>query len=264
MKRYIKLYLAYARCSLIGKLTYKANVLIGIVAFLISQGFALATLVLLINTVPSIDSYDIYQIGFLFGISNLAVGIDHLFTDRLWNVAYHEVLRGRLDNLMLRPVPLLFQVIASEIQLEAFGEIIVAIALMIICGLNLSLTVTFGSVALLIVGILCASLIITSFKILIAALAFIFKRSGPLLQLVYNFSNYAKYPLTIFPKAIQYILLFILPLGLCVFVPFDNLFNNTVNELILGLIIVGASLLFFTISVLFWSVCVKKYESTGS
>lgn len=179
--KYLKLYFAYARNSLIGKLTYKANVIIGVLAFLITQGFALATLFILINTVPSIDGYDIYQIGFLFGITNLAVGIDHLFTDRLWTVAYHEVKTGKLDNMMLRPIPLLFQVIASEIQLEALGEIIIAIALMVVCGANLDFKITFSNISLLIIGILCAAIIITSFKILIAGLAFVFKNSGPLL-----------------------------------------------------------------------------------
>ena len=262
--KYIKLYFAYARNSLIGKLTYKADVIIGIIAFLVTQVFALATLVILISTVPSIDGYNIYQIGFLFGLSNMAVGIDHLFTDRLWNVAYWEVKQGKLDNMMLRPVPLLFQVLASEIQLEAFGEIIVAIALIVLCGLKIDITLTFGSVTLVILGIICAAIIITSFKLLIAGLAFIFKRSGPLLQIVYNFSNYAKYPLTIFPAFIRYILLFVIPLGLCIFVPFDNLFNGNLNELIAGLVILGISIIFCSFSILIWSRCVRRYESTGS
>lgn len=262
--KYLKLYFAYARNSLIGKLTYKANVIIGVLAFLITQGFALATLFILVNTVPSIDGYDMYQIGFLFGITNLAAGIDHLFTDRLWTVAYHEVKTGKLDNMMLRPVPLLFQVIASEIQLEALGEIIIAIALMVVCGANLDFKITFSNISLLIIGILCAAIIITSFKILIAGLAFVFKNSGPLLQIVYNFSNYSKYPLTIFPKVIQYVLLFVIPLGLCIFVPFDNLFNSNVNELLTGIIILVAGIIFCAFSVFVWSKCVQKYESTGT
>lgn len=262
--RYIKLYFAYAKNSLIGKLTYTADVIIGIIAFLVSQGFTLATLFLLINSVPSIDGYSIYQIGFLFGLANMAAGLDHLFTDRLWMVAYFEVKSGKMDHLLLRPVPLLFQIIASEVQLEAFGEIIVAIALMSVCGGHLNVTLNFPNVALIIVGVICAALIISSFKILIAGFAFIFKVSGPLLQLVYNFSNYAKYPLTIFPKAIQYILLFVVPLGLCIFVPYDNLFNSNVNELLLGIAIISVSLAFCGISVFVWSRCVRKYESTGT
>ena len=62
----------------------------------------------------------------------MAVGIDHLLTDRLWTVAYWEVKSGKLDHMFLRPLPVLFQVISSEVQLAALGEIIVAIALILL------------------------------------------------------------------------------------------------------------------------------------
>ena len=262
--KYLKLYISYAKISLMSKLVYKANVIIGITGFLCTQVFSLLTLYLLINTVPNIDGYSIYEIGFLFGVTNMAMGIDHLFTDRLWTVAYNEVVRGKLDHLFLRPLPVLFQILASEIQLEAFGEIIVATVLVSICGSNLSVALSFLNVLLIIIGILCASLIFTSFKILIAGLAFIFKRSGALLQVTYNFSQYTRYPLKIFPKAIQIILLFIIPLGLCIFVPFENLFNPLMNPYLLMLVIIGITLSFFAISLIIFNVCCKKYESTGT
>ena len=109
--RYLKLYFTYAKRSLMGKFTYKANVIIGVIAFLFAQITSLLTLFLLVSAVPNIDGYTIYDIGFLFGITNMAIGIDHLFSDKLWTVAYHEVKMGKLDHMFLRPVPVLFQVL---------------------------------------------------------------------------------------------------------------------------------------------------------
>lgn len=262
--KYLKLYFAYAKNSIMSKLVYKANVIIGISGFLFTQIFSLLTLYLLINTVPNIDGYSIYEIGFLFGVTNMAMGLDHLFSDRLWVVAYREVVLGKLDHLFLRPLPILFQILASEIQLEAFGEIIVATVLISLCGSNLSIGLNFTNVLLIIVGIFCAALIFTSFKILVAGLAFIFKRTGALLQITYNFSQYTRYPLKIFPKAIQIILLFIIPLGLCLFIPFDNLFNPVTNPYLLMIFIVGITLTFATISLIIFNSCCKRYESTGT
>lgn len=246
------------------KLVYKANLIIGIVAFIFTQVTSLFTLFILVGTVPSIDGYTMYHVGFLFGLSNLAVGIDHLLTDKLWTVAYFEVKSGKMDHMFLRPLPILFQVIASEVQLEALGELIVGIALLILCGVKLNLSTSVGAVLVVILGIVCAAIIISSFKVLVASLAFKFKRSGPLLQLIYNFSNYAKYPLTIFPKAIQFILIFIIPLGLCLFYPFENLFEMKHNPWLLSLAIVGITTLFSAICIFVWSKLVKTYESTGS
>lgn len=262
--KYIKLYFTYAKLSLMSKMVYKANLFIGIVAFIFTQATSLFTLFILVNTVPSIDGYTMYHVGFLFGLSNLAVGLDHLLTDKLWTVAYYEVKLGKLDHMFLRPLPILFQVIASEVQLEALGELIVGIALLILCGVNLDISASVGAVLVVILGIVCAAIIISSFKVLVASLAFKFKRSGPLLQFIYNFSNYAKYPLTIFPKAIRFILIFVIPLGLCIFYPFENLFEIKYNPWLLALMIIGITTLFSAICIFVWSKLVKTYESTGS
>lgn len=262
--RYLKLYFTYAKLSLMSKLVYKANVIIGIIAFLFTEAASLFTLYILVSSVPNIDGYTIYHIGLLFGITNMAVGIDHLLTDRLWTVAYWEVKMGKLDHMFLRPLPVLFQVIASEVQLEALGEIIVAIALICLCGSQLS--IIGGPVAILtvILGILCAAVIISSFKIFVAALAFKFKRSGPLLQFIYNFSGYTKYPMKIYPKIIQAILTFIIPLGLCLFFPFENLFAPMHNPLTLCLSMLVFTIVFAAICIFAWNKLVKKYESTGT
>ena len=262
--KYIKLYCTYAKLSLMSKLVYKANVLIGIGAFLFTELTSLLTLYFLVSTVPSIDGYDIYQIGMLFGITNMAIGIDHLFTDRLWTVAYWEVRSGKLDHLFLRPIPLLFQVIASEIQLEALGEIIIASAMMALCGSHLNITGGPGAVLSIILGILCAAAIISSFKILVASLAFRFKRSGALLQFIYNFSGYTKYPMRIYPKFIQIILTFIIPLGLCLFLPFENLFAPVHNTAVICIAMISTTAIFAGICIFVWNKLVKTYESTGT
>ena len=172
--RYVKLYATYAKLSLMSKLVYKVNVIIGILAFLFMEATSLITLYMLVSAVPSIDGYTIYHIGLLFGITNMAVGIDHLLTDKLWTVAYFEVKLGKLDHMFLRPVPVLFQVIASEVQLEAFGELIVAVAMMVFCGSRVNISGGAGAVALMILGIICAAAIISFFKIFVASLAFKF------------------------------------------------------------------------------------------
>lgn len=262
--RYVRLYFAYAKRSLMSKFIYKANTFVGIIGFLFVEISSLLTLYLLIDVVPTLDGYTKYQIGMLFALTNMAIGIDHLFTDRLWEVAYWEVKDGKLDHMFLRPLPILFQVLASTIQLEALGEMLVAAGLLIVCSNYVTITLTFGNVLLIIIGVLCASIIIASFKIIVASFAFVFKRSGALLQFIYNFATYSKYPLKIFPSVIKFVLMFIIPLGFCIFIPFDTLFNPTYNPYLLCLCIIVITFVFASLAIFIWKKCAKKYESTGS
>ena len=159
--RYVKLYGTYAKLSLMSRLVYKVDAIIGIIAFLFTEATSLMTLYFLVSAVPSIDGYSIWHIGLLFGITNMAVGIDHLLTDRLWTVAYFEVKLGKLDHMFLRPLPVLFQVIASKVQLEALGELIVATAMILLCGSKVEVAGGVGAILLVILGIICAAAIIS-------------------------------------------------------------------------------------------------------
>lgn len=263
---YLKLYKEYIKRSLYSKLVYKVNSLIGIFGFLIGQVFSILGIYFIVKANGKLMDWDVYQILFLYGATNISIGIDHLFSDRLWTVSYWEVKDGKLDTLFLRPLPLLFQVLASEFQTEALGEMIVGIGLMIFSSFFINLHVTFGNILFLIVGLICGALIITSLKIIVASFAFVFKRSGPLLQIVYNFLNYSKYPIKIFPYFIRIIFCFVIPLGIAIYFPVGMLLNieTLYNPYYLCLIALGFTIILITLSILIWSKFVKQYESTGS
>ena len=137
-------------------------------------------------------------------------------------------------------------------------------ALIAVCASNLTVTVSFASIFVLCIGAIFGAVIITSLKVAMAALAFIFKRSGPLLQFIYNFSSYAKYPLAIYPAVIRALLIFVIPFGLFISLPVDTLLHGAHNPWLLSLAIVGCAAVFFALGVWVWTLCERRYESTGS
>ena len=65
------------------------------------------------------------QLIFIYGFAQIPRGIDHLFTDNIWLVAWRLVLNGDFDRYMLRPMNIFFQVIAEKLQPDALGELLV-------------------------------------------------------------------------------------------------------------------------------------------
>jgi len=262
--RYLKLYFTCIKRSMMSRLEYKKDSIISILSFLISNACALCSIFFILRAIPSLRGYTPAEVGFFYGFSMLPIAIDHLFSDEFWLVAYRRVQLGDMDRHFLRPVPVIFQMFAETFQPDGFGEVIVGVAMIIVCGVNLHVQVTFGAIFVLTIGAIFGAIIITSFKIALSSLAFIFKRSGQLLQIIYNFTVYAKYPIAIFPYAIRFILIFIIPFGLFVSLPVDTLLYGSYNPYLLSLIIIGASIVFFTLATLIWSLCARRYESTGS
>ena len=261
---YVKLYFTCIKRSIISRLEYKKDTIISILSFLFSNACSLCSIYFILQAIPSLKGYSIAEVGFFYGFSMLPIALDHLFSDEFWLVAYRRVQLGDMDMHFLRPVPVIFQMFAETFQPDGFGEVIVGVTMMIVCGINLEATITFGAVFVLIIGAIFGAMIITSFKIIFSSLAFIFKRSGPLLQIIYNFTSYAKYPIAIYPKVIRIILIFVLPFGLFVSLPVDTLLYGTYNPYLLSLCIIGAAIVLFALAVLIWTRCERHYESTGS
>ena len=262
--RYFKLYFTCIKRSMMSRLEYKKDSIISILSFLISNACSLCSIYFILQAIPTLKGYTPAEVGFFYGFSMLPIAIDHLFSDEFWLVAYRRVQLGDMDRHFLRPVPVIFQMFAETFQPDGFGEVIVGVTMIVICGLNLQVSVTFGAIFVLSIGAIFGAVIITSFKIAISSLAFIFKRSGPLLQIIYNFTIYAKYPIAIYPYAIRFILIFILPFGLFISLPVDTLLYGSYNPYLLSLAIIGAAVVFFTLATFIWTLCARRYESTGS
>lgn len=269
--RYLKLYGTSIKRSMMSRMVYKKNTFIAISAFIFSNICSILSIYFIVNSIPNLNvngqSWDIWQIGMIYGFAMLPVAIDHLFSDELWLVSYRRVVDGSLDPLMLRPVPSLFMVLAETFQPEGFGELIVGITMLIICGLqpSVELAINFGTILLIIVSTIFGAVIITSFKIMIASLAFRMKRSGPILQVIYNFIAYTKYPIGIYHPFVRAILTFIFPFALFISFPMEILMGfNNFNPYLLSLIIIGVAIILLTLSILIWRINEKKYESTGN
>ena len=264
MRRYVKLYFACVKRSIVTRLEYKRDTFISIFNFLFTNVASILSIWMIMQSIPSLQGWTMVELGFLYGFSMMPVALDHIFTDDLWMVAYFKVKSGELDRMFIRPVPVLFQVIAETFQLEGLGELIVGVVMLSVCGSLVNVVWSFGSVFVLIVATLFGALMITSFKIIFASLAFKFKRSGKLLQISYNFISYTRYPIKIYPALVKAVLVFIFPFALIISYPVEVFLFQNYSPYVLSGIIVGVSVALFALSIVIWSALAKHYESTGS
>lgn len=264
MTRYVKLYFTCIKRSIITRLEYKRDTFISIFNFFITNVASILSIWMIMESIPSLNGWTMVEMGFLYGFSMMPVALDHIFTDDLWNVAYWKVRSGEMDRMFTKPVPVLFQVIAETFQLEGLGELIVGIVMLVVCGTMLNIAWSFGAVFVLVIATVFGAVMITSFKIIFASLAFKFKRSGQLLQVAYNFISYTRYPISIYPKVIKGLLTFVFPFALIISYPVEIfLFQNNSPYLIAGVIALISCVL-LAISILIWRALERRYESTGS
>ena len=153
--------------------------------------------------------------------------------------------------------------IAETFQVDAIGELVVGIVLMIYVSGSVNLYITPLSVALFIAVIPFATMIYTAIKIATGALAFWIKSSGFIIQMVYGMNEFAKYPTTIYSSFVRTLVTYVIPFAFTGYYPSmylltgqNPLFNIGGTALI--------SIIVMSVALFIWHKGLSAYESAGS
>ncbi|WP_035570989.1 ABC transporter permease [Halonatronum saccharophilum] len=263
LKRYLHLYKKFASQHLKSLMQSKVDFFLGLIGFFLMQAGGVAFLYLVFQQIPDLNGWTFNELLFIYGFAQLPRGLDHLIADMIWRVANPMIVNGDFDRYLVRPINPLFQVIATRFQVDAFGELIVGLGLVIMALFRMEVRLTLMYFILFPLLVVSGTVIYTSIKLFCASLAFWMKNSFPILHLVYSLSDYAKYPLGIYINPIRLILSFIIPFAFAAFIPASYLIGK--ESLLIG---VGGTVVFaalsFSIAYRVWSKGISIYESAGS
>ncbi len=263
MLKELKLYPKYVSMSLRSSLSYKADAILQILSFAVTEAVSLATIYLIVGTVPSVGIWSFEALAMLCGFTLIPKGIDHMFFDDLWILAYWAVRLGELDPYLTRPVNPLFQFVAKTFKWAGSGELVVGIVIMAIFAPQCAVMWTASGIIGIIVCAFLGIFVFTGIKLIFASLAFWVKSSGVILNTVYNFCNYAKYPLKYMGKAFLSIMLYVVPFGLFLYKPMECLITGE-NIWWSALWSAVAAVALVALGLFIWHRGLRRYESAGN
>lgn len=240
---------------------YKVDFVVGVLGVFLTQGLNLLFLSVLFQHIPSLEGWTFEQIAFIYGFSLIPKGIDHLFFDNLWALGQRLVRKGEFDKYLTRPISPLFHVLVETFQVDALGELLVGVILLVTTAG--SIVWTLPKVLLFILFIPFATLIYTSLKIATASISFWTKQSGAVIYIFYMFNDFSKYPMSIYHSFLRWLISFIIPFAFTAYYPASYfLIGQHLLFNIGGLVVV--SLLVLALSLKLWKWGLDAYESAGS
>ena len=111
--------------------------------------------------------------------------------------------------------------------------------------------------------LLFATFIYTAIKLAVTSIAFWVKFAQSYLFMVYQLSDFAKYPIGIYPKAIQGILTCLIPFAFTGYFPGSYFLGK--GDIFTGVILtILISIIALFIAYRIWLIGITKYESSGS
>ncbi len=260
--RLLKIYGIFLKQHLKRLMEYRVDFLIGMFAFIFTQAAGLLFLYIIFQNINALAGFSIDEILLMYAISLLPRGIDHLFFDNLWLLP-RTVRQGTMDRYLLRPINTLYQFIIERFQPDAFGEIFLGTALLIVTLNRLNFTASFFNIAGLLSIIFIGVFVFTALKLLTASTSFWLKNSYPLMQITYNISDFTKYPILIYPKFIQILMTFIIPFALISYYPALYLLGQIGYLKVMTYLVIVTGILII-LGLFVWKKGLRHYESTGS
>lgn len=263
MRKYMRLYNQFLKQYIKSLIEYRADFVLGLIGFILVQFAGVVFIGLIFNSIPELDGWGFYEVLFIYGLAQIPRGLDHVFTDNLWILAGSIVVEGKFDKYLVRPLNPLFQLIAERFQPDGFGEVIIGLILLITAWTKLGIGFTLVKLLLLISIIIAASFIYTAIKLAVASIAFWVKFAQPYLFMTYQLGGFVKYPITVYPKAIRFLLTFIIPFTFTGYFPGayflgrESLFNGVILTYLVS--VIGICISYFI-----WTIGMKQYESSGS
>jgi len=239
--------------------------------FLLSQTVIatmdLAVVASIFSQVDSLAGWSGVEVALLFGLSGVPFGLADLTISQVETVSRH-IKAGTFDLFLLRPLPALLHLSATEFALRRLGRVLQPLVVLTVALVLAPIHWNLETVALLIVTILSGTLIFGSVWVVTSALSFWTVESQEVANaFTYGGSLATSYPIDILGTWLRRILTFLVPLAFVAYVPAARMVGRDEP---LGLPsgsawatpLVGLASVLVARAV--WTLAVRHHRSTGS
>ncbi|ACS99309.1 ABC transporter permease [Paenibacillus sp. JDR-2] len=268
IKHYVSVASCWARLAVQRQLEYPLFLFSWLLMIPIQYFSGIWMLKIIVDRFQALNGWDFPQLTFLYGLGLISHGIFVVFFINTWSID-HMVINGGFDRLLLRPMNVFFQLVASYVNFIGLIDCIPGIIIFLygadIAGFDWTLANIGKLILVLIGGILIRAALFTS----LGTIAFWTKRNGSMVGFALTMLERATmYPLSMYPYFLQALFTFIIPIGFISFYPAAEFLNADSGGLDLPLSfalwtpLVGV--ICFLIAGGIFKFGMKNYESAGS
>lgn len=214
MQKKLRLAFLYLRFNLSAALEYRASFLSAAVGMFISDAtFIFFWWVVFEQTGGAIGGYDFRDMMFIWATATSAFGLMNIVFGNLPHIN-DLVMTGALDTYLLQPRGVLINLLMSRTDFTAWGDLIYGLVLMFFTSQGPS-----GWAGYLI-GVLTGGLVMASEIVILQSTVFFLGNASFLSSMSINLSiNFCTYPEGIFPRALRFLLYWLIPAQFIVHVP---------------------------------------------
>lgn len=264
----VRIALQSLKMSIHTRMQYRVDTVVATLAVFVRESINIIVIYLALLKFDKINGWNVNEMLFLFSILFLTYAlVVSLFADlRDFSSMIRE---GRFDRLVVRPRGLLFQLILNNADLMASaGHGTLGIVLFLFSAGRVGIQWDVLTILYYVGAIIGGVLIQGGMFIFFSALSFYFVETNSIREIFYwNMRKFAGYPISIYSKLIQGLMIYVVPFAFVNYFPAQYLLRKedmeNYNEMYMYMAPVVGVVIYIAAYV-FWRISVKRYKSTGN
>jgi ABC-2 type transport system permease protein len=260
--RFLRLFTAFFRASVVGELAYRANFLWQLFQSFLSLAVSLIGLAVVFTYTDNLGGWTPDQVLALVGIYILVGGMIGLVIQPGMEEFITSVRDGTLDFTLTKPVDSQLIVSIHRIDIWKLIDIMLGIAVLIIALARLGQKIGGLQAVEFIAMLIAGGVIIYSFWLVLATIAFWFVRVENILVIFQSLYEAGRWPISLYPGWLRYGLTFVVPVAFATTVPAEALTSRISWQTLVGAIALAIAVFF--LSRLFWRYGLKHYSGTSA
>jgi ABC-2 type transport system permease protein len=236
-------------------LAYEADFAILMFSAVLVQIVGFAFIWAIFQRIPSVNGWTFWQVVMMYALIYVTEGVGSLFFEGTWRVS-QLVYDGQFDQMLLRPISPIVQVLAGAVGFNGLGNIVTGMVLIGISMANSPIEWTPGRL------VMFAILLVSTSTIRVASAFWIRTPWSLVPTFVHQLGDFAKYPITIYSLGVQALIVVAVPFAFISFFPTAYVFGMEAWSLA-GLLTPLVALYCLFIAVVLFRIGLRHYESTG-
>ena len=264
----LRLSAVYTRMIFRSWFQYRVDAVLRSLAVFLREATGIIVIYFTLLKFDTLNGWNIYEMLFLSSLIYVTYGFLIIFFTGLRDFG-GTVRSGGFDRYILRPRGLLFQLIfANADWFAAVGQGGLGIVLFILSASKIGVVWTPIRVLYYILTIAGGVLIQGAIFLFLATLNIYLLETNTLKELLYwNTKKFACYPITIFHKAIQFFMTFVVPFAFVNYFPSQFLLRKddmAAYPAVFMYITPLVGLVMYLLAYAFWRFSIKYYKSSGN
>jgi ABC-2 type transport system permease protein len=263
LRHNVRIYRRLLGAHLRAALQYESDFMILVGAAILMQVVGVDFLGAIFARIPHLHGWSFWEVVLIYAMVTIGEGVGSLFFEGAWHLAW-KINHADLDYLLVRPYPVLLQVLGSNVGLNGIGNLVTG---GILLGMALSrVDIAWTPLTVLLAIGLFISAILLRLAISVATNAASFWLAGPYSVFAYamhQVGDLARYPITVYAIGVRLAIGVVIPFAFASFFPVAVLLGRG-EDAWLGLLTPAVALYCVVVAGLVFRRGLRRYESAGN